>query len=64
MEMDSWQFWDAVEEGIKKGTTVLKCVKCGYIANYWKRGPNVFKSCPKCKGDVRLHYKEKKKRRI
>ena len=60
MEMDSWQFWGMVKSNTKKNTTGLFCLGCDYDFSkkeILKRFGNMFKSCPKCGGEVRLYKK-------
>jgi DNA-directed RNA polymerase subunit M/transcription elongation factor TFIIS len=63
MEMDCWQYWDAVKKSVKQGKTKMRCFKCGYEIDPKKRlrSGNVFAPCPKCKSkEVRFYIKRKK----
>ena len=61
MEMDCWQYWDAVKSNVEDGSTGLRCLKCGYNFSkrqIKKRFGNMFRKCKKCGGEVRLYHKE------
>ncbi len=68
MEMNCWQYWDAVKDNIEKGKTGMRCLECEYDFSkrlMLKRFGNSFRPCPKCGGQVRFYHKKiKKKRRL
>jgi len=57
MEMDSWQYWDAVEEQAEKGILRTRCEKCDYDKKVRARQVRNWSfKCPKC-GATRRFYR-------
>jgi len=64
MEMDCWQYWDAIRDQADRDVLGMNCLKCKhrFSSTFVKKraySNNAFRSCPKCGGEMRFYKKRK-----